>query len=401
MNSKNIRTVINWEFKKHIKNPAFLLFTFALPAIIVIAGFIPSLIMGKMNTETKYLWALDETTVLAPYLKESFANSRFDLEFVDGSLAERKEMMVDAKINGLLYIDGQTLTTGEIQLFITDIMNFDLSEVQQLTQPAYTLYRLEESGIAPEEYMAFLAPITIRLQSVSGEMDNALAFIVPLFTGLLLFISLLFSGQVLMQSVIKEKRSRIVEILLSSLTAGELLAGKILAFGGLVLIQVSIWLGSGLTVASRFIDLGAIGIDLSMVLQVLPYFILGYLMLATLSAAVAAMMKEAETGSQTHGLIFLIPTLPIMLSVPITMAPNGFLPRLLSFIPIFTPATMLLRIGITQVPLWEIVITSALLLAATLLLLVLGARLYRGSLLRFGGTISIKDFVSMLKTNKY
>lgn len=400
MKTANIRTVINWEFKKHLRSPAFLLFTFALPALLALAGFLPSFVAGKINAETQHMWVLDETNVLTPYLEETFSESRYKLEFIDGSLEQRKTELSTAETEGLLYINDETLTTGRMQLFAKDIINFNSNEFQQLVQPAFTRLRLQESGISPQQFSSLLTPATLALSSVSGETDNPFRFFVPLLAGLFLFVSLLFSGQVLMQSVIKEKRNRIVEILLSSLSAGELLAGKILAFGGLALIQIGIWLGAGLSVASRFFDLGELGIDGAVLLQALPYFILGYLMLASFSAAMAAMMKDAESGSQVHGLIFTIPVLPIMLAAPITMAPNGFFARLLSFIPIFTPATMFLRIGITQVPLWELVATSALLLVATVLFLKLGARIYQGSLLNFSSATSLKEAMGMLKREK-
>lgn len=397
MKRANIFTVVNWEFKKHVKSPVFLIFTFILPAIMALAGFLPGFVMERMNVEEKTLWVLDETSQLAPILETALADSRFDLENVEGSLEELKEQVGQDKADGLLHITEQSLVTGEMELFAKDVMNFNREEAEQLIQPAFTQYRLQVSGISPQEFAAILTPASLQLFSISGEEENVFAFVIPLFMGIFLFVSLLFSGQILMQSVIKEKRNRIIEILLSSLSASELLAGKVLAFGGLVLIQIAIWLGVGLSVAARFIDLSAIGLDYSLLLQALPYFFLGYLMLATLSAATAATMKDAESGSQAHGLIFMIPMLPIMLATPIMMAPNGFFARLCSFIPFFTPATMLLRIGITKVPLWEIIVTSLILLVSTILFLKIGARIYQGSLLKFDSAASFKDILGMLK----
>ena len=400
MKKANISTVAKWEFNKHIKSPVFLVFTFLIPAIMALAGFLPGFIMERMSVEEKTLFVLDETSQLAPILETTLANSRFDLEIVEGSLDELKEQVGQDKADGLLYITQQSLVTGEMELFAKDVMNFNREEAEQLIQPAFTQYRLQVSGISPQEFAAILTPASLQLFSVSGEEENVFAFVIPLLAGMFLFVSLLFSGQILMQSVIKEKRNRIIEILLSSLSASELLAGKILAFGGLALIQIAIWLGVGLSVATRFIDLGTIGLDYSLLFQALPYFFLGYLMLATLSAATAATMKDAESGSQAHGLIFMIPMLPLMLATPIMMAPNGFFARLCSFIPFFTPATMLLRIGITKVPLWEIIATSLILLVSTILFLKIGARIYQGSLLKFDSAASFKDILGMLKKEK-
>lgn len=400
MKRGNIASVFKWEFKKHIKSPIFLIFTFLIPAIMAVSGFLPGFIVERMSVEEKSLWLLDETKQMAPILEATLAESKFDLETVEGDVEELKGKVSEGEANGLLHITQQSLETGSVQLYTKDLQDFSRGEVEQMIQPAFTQYRLQISGISPEDFSSILLPTSLQMFSVSGEEDNIFAFVIPLFAGMFLFISVLFSGQILMQSVIKEKRNRIIEILLSSLSASELLAGKILAFGALALLQIGIWISVGITVAIRFIDLSTIGLDYSMLLQSLPYFLLGYLLLATMFAAAAATMKDAESGSQAHGLVIMIPILPLMLSAPIMFAPNGLFPRIMSFIPIFTPATMLLRIGATTVPLWELIATSLLLLVSTVLFLKIGARIYQGSLLKFDTAASFKDIMGMLRKNE-
>lgn len=397
MKKSNIASVFKWEFKKHIKSPIFLIFTFLIPAIMAISGFLPGFIMERMSVEEKSLWILDETSQLAPVLEATLAETKFDVEVVQGDVESLKEKVGGGEAQGLLHVTQESLETGKMQIYAKDLMDFSRGELEQMIQPAFTQYRLQTSGISPEDFASILTPTSVQLFSVSGEEDNVFSFVIPLFAGMFLFISVLFSGQILMQSVIKEKRNRIIEILLSSLSASELLAGKILAFGALTLIQIGIWLGVGLSVASRFVDLKTVGLDITMFLQTLPYFILGYLLLATLFAAMAATMKDAESGSQAHGLVVMIPMLPLMLSAPIMMAPNGIFARILSFIPIFTPAAMLLRVGATTVPIWELAATSLILLVSTLLFLRVGARIYQGSLLKFDTAASFKDIMGMLK----
>lgn len=397
MKRTNITSVLKWEFRKHIKSPIFLVFTFLLPALMALGGFLPGYIMGRTSVEAKDLWVLDETGQLAPLLENVLADSNFVLDVVQGDVEELKEKVGAGEADGLLHITQGTLDTGAMKMFSQDLMDFSRGELEQVLQPAFTQYRLQVSGISPQEFAAILTPTSVQMFSVSGEEDDPLAFAIPLMAGFLLLIAILFSGQVLMQSVIKEKRNRVIEILLSSLSATELLAGKVLAFGALTLIQVGIWLGVGVSVAAQFVDLGTIGLDYSLILQSLPFFILGYLLLATLFVAMAATMKDAESGSQAHGLVIMIPMLPLMLLAPIMMDPNGVFARVLSFIPIFTPATMLLRIGITNVPTWELVATSVILLVSTLLFLKIGARIYQGGLLKFDTAASFKDIMRMLK----
>lgn len=400
MNSRNVGTVLKWEFMKHIKSPVFLIFTFLIPAIMAVASFLPAFVMDRMSEEERNLWILDETSQLAPVIQGSLADSKFNITIVQGNLEELKDQVGAGEAHGILHITQTTLDTGQLQLYTKDLTDFSRNEVQQMIQPAYTQYRLHISGISPEDFASILVPPSLQMFNISGEEDSIAAFLIPLFTGMFLFISVLFSGQILMQSVIKEKRNRIIEVLLSSLSAFELLVGKILAFGGLALLQITIWVTVGLFAASRYIDLAAVGLDFNQLLTTIPYFILGYLLLATLFAAAAATMKDAESGSQAHGLVIMIPILPLMLSTPIMMSPNSAFAQVMSFIPIFTPATMLLRLGATTVPHWEIVTTLVILFVSTILFLKIGAKIYEGSLLKFDTAASFKDIITMLRKDQ-
>lgn len=400
MNKTKVASVFKWEFLKHLRSPVFLLFTFLLPALMAVSGFLPGLVMERMSVSEKNLWILDETNELAPFLEAGLAQSKFISETVQGEVEDLKEKIGAGEADGLLHITANTLATGQLQLYANDLKDFSRQEVEQLVQPAFTQYRLQISGISPEEFSSILLPSSLQLLSVRGEEDNVFAFIIPLITGMFLFMSVLFSGQILMQSVIKEKRNRIIEILLSSLSARELLAGKVLAFGALSLIQIGIWLGVGLTVASQFIDLSAIGLDYTQFFISLPYLILGYFLLSTMFAACAATMKDAESGSQAHGLVIMIPILPLMFSTPIMMAPNGAFARILSFIPIFTPGTMLIRIGSTTIPIWELCATSVVLLISTFFFLKIAARIYEGSLLKYDAAASLREIIGMLKKDR-
>ncbi len=397
MKRRQVANVFRWELTKHLKSPVFLLFTFLIPLIMVIAGALPAFVMERISQEDVDLVIIDETGQLAPLIEEMMKGSRYRVDISHLTRDQAMAKMEDGELDGFLHITDQSLETGEMQFYEDETMDISRADLQQFVQPAFTLYRLQISGISPEDFGSIMLPATIQLRTISGEEPDFAGFIVPLATGMMLFISVLFSGQILMQSIIKEKRNRVIEILLSSLSAGELLAGKILAFGGLAMIQITIWLSVGLAVASRYIDFSTLGISWGQLLITLPYFILGFLMLSTLFAAAAATMKDAESGSQAHGLGIMVPMLPIFLATPLIMAPNSVFARVLSFIPIFTPGTMLFRLGVTTIPTWEIVATIAVLLAGTILMLRLGARIYEGSVLKYNAAASIKEIIGMAR----
>ncbi|MTI94162.1 MAG: ABC transporter permease [Firmicutes bacterium] len=397
MQRRNIASVFKWELRKHIKSPIFLIFTFLIPGFMILGGFLPNFVVSQIGADAQDLYIRDETAQLAPLIEDTLRDSNYEIIITDSDVDELEAKLEAGEIPGYLHITEETLASGQMTFYLADAKDISRNDLQQSLQPAYTQYRLQASGVNPEELASIMVPATVNVLTVSGEEQGIADILIPMFTGMILFISILFSGQILMQSVIKEKRNRIIEILLSSLSARELLVGKILAFGALGLIQIGIWLTAGLTVATRFMDLSALQFEYTQILTSLPYFVLGYLLLATMFAAMAAMMKDAESGSQAHGLVIMIPILPLMLSAPIMMAPNHIIVRIVSFIPIFTPATMLMRMGATTVPAWEIIATSLALLAGTIFFLYIGARIYGGSLLKYDTASGFKDVIGLLK----
>ncbi|NLA27407.1 MAG: ABC transporter permease [Firmicutes bacterium] len=237
----------------------------------------------------------------------------------------------------------------------------------------------------------------MQIRSISGEEFSIAGAIAPFFFSMVLVIAVMISGQVLMYGVLKEKRNRIVEILLSSVTALELLLGKILGFGLLGLLQIAIWLSVGLAAASRFINLGELGLTLESLIPLILFFIGGYLMFAALFAAMGATMKDAEGGSQTQGMVVLIPMIPMFASTAILMSPNAAWVRIFSYIPIFTPTTMLMRIASTTIPWWELASTFAVMVLGIAFFIYLGARIFSRGLLQFDRTISLKEIGKMMR----
>ena len=129
------------------------------------------------------------------------------------------------------------------------------------------------------------------------------------------------------------------------------------------------------------------------------FFVGGYVMFAALFAAMGATMKDAEGGSQTQGMVLRIPMIPMFASGSILLSPNATWVRVFSYIPIFTPTTMLMRIAATTLPWWEIAATFAVLMLGVAFFIYLGARIFSRGLLQFERTISFKEIGKMMRKN--
>jgi ABC-2 type transport system permease protein len=218
-----------------------------------------------------------------------------------------------------------------------------------------------------------------------------IAIMLPLFTG----------GSYLFQSLTKEKSSRVIEILLVSVRPRQLLTGKLLGLGALILVQYAVWAiiaSLGLTILGQGAGQLLTGIRLSAgeVLLALLYALGGFGLYAALMAGIGAMAPDAESS---RGWIFFL-TLPMMVPIylwtVIVNAPQGALAIALSLFPYSAPIAMLMRMTATSVPAWQFAVSLGLLLVAVVGTIWLMARLFRAQTLLSGEPLSIRRFWSAL-----
>jgi len=234
---------------------------------------------------------------------------------------------------------------------------------------------------------------------VGQDASEPVSLVVALVFAFVLFLASFLSGVMTLYSVVREKRSRIVEILLSSISPATLMAGKVIGLGIAGLVQVTIWVTAGVTIASRFIPV-SLGQLTSVEWVVFPlYFVLGFLLIAALYAALGAAMKDVQSGGAA-GLLGMIPVIPLWLSSAIINFPNSLLVTIAGFFPPFTPAVMMLRItavplmseGKSAVPLWQIALSLVTLSLGVYLVMRFAARVFEIGLLMYGKSASLREF---------
>jgi len=220
-------------------------------------------------------------------------------------------------------------------------------------------------------------------------------FVVPYVFSILFVITLFTTSGFLLQGVSEEKEGRIIEILLSSISPTQLLAGKILGLGAVGLIQVGVWFGAGvalLTAATALFALtGVIKLSMGTILLGLVYYVLGYLLFATLLAVAGSMGTTQRESQQIAGIFSFAAAVPWMVIGFIFANPNAPIAVVLSYFPLTAPVMMLIRLGFGQVPAGQIAISLGLLAAGIVVSLWAGAKIFRTSLLMYGKRPSLKD----------
>ncbi|WP_223692361.1 ABC transporter permease [Leifsonia poae] len=216
-----------------------------------------------------------------------------------------------------------------------------------------------------------------------------LVYIVAIGFGMVFLFSAITFGTMIAQSVVEEKQTRIVEILMSTIPVRALLAGKVLgnsllAFGQIVAIAVLATIG--MMVTDQTVLLGTVGP--SIVLFVV-FFIVGFVLLAALYAATAALVSRSEDiGSVTSPVMMLV-MIPYFLVI--FFYDNPTVLGIMSYVPFSAPVGMPIRVFLGTAEWWEPVLSLAILVATTVLVLGLGARIYSNSLLRTGARVTLSE----------
>ncbi len=300
-------------------------------------------------------------------------------------------------LEGALLVSGDYLNTGRVWGYTQSrsFMEDGEGPAERLLRQTLTLSLLKDQNIDPAIQNRILRPMSLRMYEVSepgeefeetGIASEIRKFALPYGFSLLLMMSILMGGGFLLQGVAEEKENRVIEILLSGLTPDDLMTGKVLGLGAAALIQILVWLGMAfalLTIASRNF-LPDFDVPLDLFLICLGYFLVGFLMISSLMAGAGSLgntMKESQQLSTW----FTIPIVaPFFLIMVILAEPNGIVARILSYIPLTSPVTMMLRLPSGQVPWWELPLTFVILIVSVYLALKLGGKLFRLGSLMYG-----------------
>lgn len=210
---------------------------------------------------------------------------------------------------------------------------------------------------------------------------------------MMLFFVIMTTGQLLVRSMLEEKSNRIVEMLLSSVPAQDIMGGKILGLGALGLTQLIAW-GVFATAVSRFSGLSVIPLGNALLLSV--YFVLGYLFYSAIFVSAGAPLSTEQEAQQVTSLLSLGLVVPLALSFPVMQDPGSTLAVALTMIPVFTPMMMAIRIPSQLPPLHEIVISLFILGASVFVMMQLAGRIFSASVLLTGKRLSFRELRNVL-----
>ena len=409
-----ILTIARHEFAVNVRRPGFIFFTLLIPAMgllgLLIIGFFSNQALNFLETNfdrnsgVKVPTGLvDESGLVSPVPAEFAEDYRL---FPDDASA--RAALLAGDVNGYVVIPADYVQTGEVTSYavggLFDAADIDSDELHDLLIHGLLAGKVDDAVLERVNNPADVSPVMINDQgerSGFGDIGSVLAsFIIPYVLSVFLIISVFTASSYLLRSVSEEKETRVIEVVLSSVTAAQLLAGKVLGLGALGLTQVLVWLtsvvaftgGLGAVVAGLIVTLNPVVFILSGL-----YFLLGYLLFGTLMAAAGSLGTSQRESQQMAGLFSFGAAVPFMFNSLIFANPNGPIPRFLSMFPLTAPTAMMLRLPLTTVSPLDLAISLGGLLITIPLALWAGAKVFRMGLLLYGKRPSLKQIFLALR----
>ena len=452
MKLRNINIIISREYLTRVKKKSFLLTTFLVPVLFAAMCILPSVIMFMAKDTDKKVAVIDQSGIVMPYLVDTDAvdYEDYSTEPVDSMKLRFDELGLDALVVVSPLDSVQRSVT--VASYSAKPLSMELKEgVQSKVNDAVEDYRLALYEIGDlkqimEDVKSDISMSTYTLDE-SGEekiTSSEVYMIISMLLSIIIYMFIaMFSGMV-MQSVIEEKSSRVVEVLVSSVKATELMFGTIIGVACVALTQFFLWIILTLVLVggfSAFVGFDSLmgdpaqteqmmemaqmqmgGVDMAemtetmaeeegmgavlstlkdinwvqMILAFIIYFALGYLLYASFFAAIgSAVENEADTNQ-----LQMPVTVPLLLAFFIAIyafnAPDSPIVWWGSMIPFTSPIVMLARIPF-GVPMWELVLSIVLLLATFAACGWASAKIYKIGILMFGKKTTFKDLWKWLK----
>ena len=410
---KKIITIAKWEYLEKVKTRAFILSLIITPIVLVSVTILPSIIFRDESPTVEMFGVIDTSGIYYNFIDEEFQKYKLpdgqnnyvllNLTHPGKSLDEltrsADKKVFENFINGYLIIgfkddslsaEFRSNLLGNFKVvgrFEEALHNFKLREI------------VTQTGISDSFLELIQARTIIEQKKISedgkiSEMDFLTTFFLSVIFVLLLMMMVIYSGQMLVRSLIEEKSSRLIEMLISSSTPDELLTGKILGLSMLGLTQMMIWILIGISLtASALVPVTAF----KNLIPILLFFILGFLFYSSLFVGIGSTVNTEQEAQHITTYLSLILMLPIVIAMPAIQNPDFLLTKIFSYIPLTIPTVMILRLNIENVSTIEILTTLGILIVSTFVVTKISAKIFRIGILSYGNRPTLKEILSWIR----
>jgi ABC-2 type transport system permease protein len=399
-----------------LKAKSFIISTIIIAGALILLTNFDSIISNFKGDEEEKVVVQDETGYLYSMLKAQVTVMNDDIKLTDSddSMEEIETKIEEGEVKGLLVLTEGKDGLPQAQYKSTSLSDSSLtSDLQLALQNIKSSLAANKLKLSSEELATLSGPVTFEKTALSEgakseeELSQARGIVYVLL--FFIYFSVIAYANMTAMEVATEKSSRVMEILISSVSPVKQMFAKIIGIGLVGLTQLAVILGVGyITLLNRkdelaggfFESFGFESLSVSVILYAVVYFLLGYFLYATLAALLGSLVSRIEDVQQ----MIMPMTFLIMIGFFISMFglgnPESSFITVTSYIPFFTPMVMFLRVGMLNLPVYEPIIGIAVLLVTIILLGVFGARVYRGGVLLYGKSNSYKDIKKAINLTK-
>lgn len=388
--------IVRYEYTRHVFRKRFIFALLSLP-LIILAIVLVIFFMSYFTSDRTPIGYVDHSGVLANPIQLPESTNIFDpllqmIPFKSEEIAEK------------------ALQTDEIQTYFILPEDFEVNYSVPLIyyeQPGEKVHnqisQFVHQNLFAGEQIEFESRITegtnFTLQSPSGEQEfqeeEWYNILVPFIIGGIFIIVVMTSGGYLLQAVVEEKENRTMEIVITSVSPMQLMAGKIIGNISVGLTQLIIWVAFGwlaFALGGQYIPFIAnLHISTQYIVRCLLLMLPAFVTVAALMAAIGATMTESREAQQISGLFTIPVMMPYWFAIPLMVNPDGSVAIFLSYFPLSAPVALSLRMAFTPIPLWEYALNLTFLVAFAIFTIWLAGRAFRIGLLQYGKRISLSQ----------
>jgi ABC-2 type transport system permease protein len=414
----NILLIAKREYLERIRTKAFIVATILIPTLMA-GGIFGTAYIADKSKSNSHIAIVSSQQPLATDLQnelEHGKDSSMVVDVVPPSPEVRSEL--DAKIreksrekgiDGYLWITPATSSdpTARPTFDYTARSSADIVTHDTITDALRVVLlreHLARGGMGTAKIDTLMAPVEVNTIDAGGQRGSSRnSFYVAYVLFLLMYMVVLLYGMNVARSIIEEKNSRIFEVLLSTIRAQDILAGKIIGVGGVGITQVVVWIVAAFLITASPLAAHIAGasamatVSATQGIFFIIYFALGYVLYSSVAAALGA-MTNSEQELQQLNMFLMMPLFFCLMMLPvITSNPSSPLARLVSLIPFCTPLLMNFRVSLSMPQPWEIALSIVLMIGTIYAVLWVASRIYRVGILMYGKKPNLPEILRWLK----
>lgn len=432
-----IGLIVEREFAERVRKKSFIVSTLLTPLFMIAMMVLPSVMMFKGGSDTKNVVVIDNSPEQLVG-KKLVSGKTVSFRLLEGSESVSNARMMYRNDYGILVIGQDILDTPQdIQLILNDASSLSVEEnIQNQIQSILRTERLKRYDL--ENMDQILADANVRVNSIQTLKNNdqqdddnmektstTASWLMGLILGMMLYFILIVYGQQVLQSVIDEKQTRVLDVMVTSCTPFELMMGKILGIAVVAALQIVIWavliIGASafvmplvmggadveaalaaaqnvpdpevLSIVGKFTNVSYLA---GLFLELLLYIVGGFLFYASMYAAIGSAVDTPQDAAQFNGIIMMPVIVAIMVMMSVMNDPNSDLVFWCSMIPFTSPIVMMARIPF-GIPTWQVAVSPVVLFISFFLMVWVAARIFRVGVFMHGKKPTWKDLGAWIK----